>query len=62
MLQYADLIHIAPNVEVFASCCEAALGDLEPERTAARIEEGRKSSWDARVAQMMEVLEKRSIF
>lgn len=62
VLQYAKLIHIAPDAEAFSACCEATLHDLEPERTAARIEEGRKSSWDARVAQMIAVLENRSIF
>ena len=62
ILQYAPLIHIADDAAGFAAACEAALRDTQPERTAARIEEGRKSSWDARVAQMCDVLAEQGIF
>ena len=53
VLQYAPIIHIAHNAGEFMDCCEATLTDTHH---AARIEEGRKSSWDARVAEMLEVL------
>ena len=62
ILQYAPLIHIADDAAGFAAACEAALCDTQPERTALRIEEGRKSSWDARVAQMCDVLAEQGIF
>ncbi len=61
ILQYAELIEIADSKEGFAEACEHALADADPARTAARIEEGRKSSWDSRVAQMCEILEKKKI-
>lgn len=61
VLQYRELIHIANDKEEFSACCEAALADTDPMRTQARIEEGRKSSWDARVAQMLEILRGRGI-
>ena len=57
ILQYADLIHIADSEAEFEAACAAALADTDPARTAARVEEGRKSSWDSRVAEMCEVLE-----
>ena len=44
------------------AACEAALCDTQPERTALRIEEGRKSSWDARVEKMCAVLAEQGIF
>ena len=62
VLQYAPIIHIACDAEAFSTCCAAALRDLESDRTAARVEEGRKSSWDSRVSQMREVLEQRGVF
>ena len=62
VLQFSDIIHIADDAAGFAAACEAALCDTRPERTAARIEEGRKSSWDARVAQMCDVLAEQGIF
>ena len=61
VLQYAPLIHIADTADAFVNCCEAALSDKEPERTAARIEEGKKSSWDARVAEMRTILKNNEI-
>ena len=61
VLQYAPIIQIADDAKGFEAACEAALGDTQPERTAARIEEGRKSSWDERVAEMCAVLEKQGI-
>ena len=56
VLQFAPVIHIAHTAEEFVSCCAAALEDTDPARTAARMEEGRKSSWDSRVAQMEDIL------
>lgn len=61
VLQYAPLIYIAATAEEFISCCQAALEDTDAARTEARMEEGRKSSWDARVSQMLHVLKQRGI-
>lgn len=58
VLQYAALIHIADDADTFAACCQAALADTDPQRTNARIQEGKNSSWDARVAEMCEILRK----
>ena len=62
VLQYTPIIHIAANAQDFISCCEQALRDTQPERVSARIEEGRKSSWDARVREICAVLEEKNIF
>lgn len=59
VLQYEDIIHIAHNAQEFMQCCQEALEDHNAE---ARIEEGRKSSWDARVTQMLEILEQDGVF
>lgn len=56
ILQFADDIHIAASKEEFLAACEASLKDTAPERIAARIELGRQSSWDHRVAQMEAIL------
>lgn len=62
ILQYAPLIHIADSAEDFVTQCIHALDDKQPERAEARIEEGRKSSWDARVREICAVLQKEGIF
>ncbi len=62
VLRYAPLLHIARTAAEFLSACEAALADTDPARAAARMEEGRKSSWDARVAEMERVLTEKGIF
>lgn len=56
ILQFADDIHIAATAEQFLTACEKALTDTGAERTARRIELGRQSSWDSRVAQMEQIL------
>lgn len=56
VLQYAPMIHIAHTKEDFVQCCQAALEDRDPERQEARIQAGRDSSWDARVKEMLEIL------
>ncbi len=62
VLQYAPLIHIAATAEEFVRCCQEALADTDPAGQAARIEAGRASSWDARVAQMLALLEQASLY
>ena len=62
VLQFASLIHIAPDGEAFSRCCEAAIAEHDTDLREGRIEAGRASSWDARVAQMREILVKRGIF
>ena len=59
--QYASILSIADDEDSFLRACEEALSDTSPERTAARMEAGKASSWDARVAQMCEVLRKKNI-
>ena len=61
ILQFAPIIHIAGSEQAFISACEDALSDLSEERKTARIEEGRKSSWDARVAEICGSLEEKSL-
>ena len=56
ILRYAPLIHIADTAEQFTVRCAEALSDTQPERMEARIEEGRKSSWDSRVREMCAIL------
>lgn len=62
VMQYAPIMQIARSEEEFISCCEQSLHDNTPERCALRIEEGRKCSWDSRVAQMEEILREKNIF
>lgn len=51
-LQYAGIIQIAEDAADFTAKCELALVDTAPERTQARIAEGRACSWDSRVAEI----------
>ncbi len=62
VLQYADVIHIADSPAAFIDCCAAALAEHDPDRQAKRMEYGKLSSWDARVARMCEILEEHHIF
>lgn len=62
ILQFSSIIHVAADEEAFLAACEAALSDTQPERKAARIEEGRKSSWDSRVAEICAELKHLGIF
>jgi len=62
VLQYAALIQIASTKEQFVDCCCAVLEGKDKATTQDRIEEGRRSSWDARVAQMCDVLRQRGVF
>ena len=61
VLQFSDIIHIADNAKSFEQACAAALEDTQPERTNARIEAGRNSSWDARVSEICAVLREKGI-
>lgn len=61
VMQFENLIEIADTEEGFVQACESALADADRQRTETRIEEGRKSSWDSRVAQMCEILRKKNI-
>lgn len=61
VLQYAPVMQIAHTAEEFVEKCAQALEDTAPERTRARMEEGRKSSWDSRVAQMEQILAEMNI-
>lgn len=61
VLQFASIMQIADSPEAFVRQCEAAISDTAPERTAARIEAGRNSSWDSRVAQMEKILKEMQI-
>ena len=61
VLQFSDIIHIADDAKSFEQACAAALDDTQPERTDARIEAGRNSSWDARVGEICAVLREKGI-
>lgn len=56
VLQYESLIYLCRTATDFVEKCEKSLLDQSEERRDARIAEGRKSAWDARVAQMCEIL------
>ncbi len=58
ILQFSEEIHIARTKEAFLTACADALHDTAPERIARRIELGRQSAWDSRVAQMEAILNK----
>lgn len=57
ILQFAPMIQVAGTAEEFISACEEALLDKGEERKQMRVEEGRKSSWDSRVAEICGSLE-----
>ncbi len=59
VLQYAPMIHVAYDAEAFMACCRAALSDT---KAKDRMEEGRRSSWDARVAEMLSILKGKKLF
>ena len=60
--EYADVVRIAATPEEFAEQCSQAAERNDAELVRRRMEYGRQCSWDARVAQMTEILEKRGIF
>ena len=62
VLQFRDLIHIAPTAEDFVSCCIDAIREHDTDLREGRLEAGRRSSRDARVAQMREILTARGVF
>ena len=62
VLDYADAVEIAGTPEEFIAACQRALQDNTPEHTERRIAYGRASAWDARVAQMEQLLTERGIF
>ena len=62
VLQFRDLIHIAPTAEDFVICCIDAIREHDTDLREGRLEAGRRSSWDARVAQMREILTARGVF
>ena len=61
ILQYADMIHIADDAEAFIRACEDALADKAEADCTARMQAGKDSSWDARVAQMCGILAERDL-
>lgn len=58
VLQYRDLIEVAEDGAAFVAACERALADTDETRRQSRMAEGRACSWDARVAQMREILQR----
>lgn len=60
VLQYEGLIRIARSADEFVAACQACLTD--DGLSEARMAEGRRCSWDARVAQMCEILKAKEIF
>ena len=61
VLQYESIMQVARTPEEFIDCCAQAIEDTTPERVNARMEAGRQSSWDARVAQMESMLKEMKI-
>ena len=61
VMQYESLIEIADTEESFVTACERAVSDADESRKQKRIEEGRKSAWDSRVAQMCAILEEKNL-
>ncbi|MDO4845934.1 MAG: glycosyltransferase [Oscillospiraceae bacterium] len=59
VLQFAEIIHIARSEEEFVQACEESLSDQNAEK---RMEQGKLSSWDARVDQMCEILKREDLF
>jgi glycosyltransferase involved in cell wall biosynthesis len=62
VLDFRDLIHLGGTAEEFLAACEAALADTDPARQAARMAAGKDCSWDARVAQMGDILTQRGVW
>ena len=62
ILRYDSLIHIAGTKEAFVSACQAALDDTDPARKQARMDEGKQSSWDSRVAEMVRILRESGVW
>ncbi len=60
VLQYEGLIRVARSESEFIAACEAVLTD--DGLSSARMEEGRRCSWTARVAQLCEILKAKEIF
>ena len=60
IVQYAPIIEIADDEAGFIEACERALC-ADAEKTQKRIEAGKSCSWDARIAQMREILAERGL-
>ena len=58
---YADVIYIAEDKEDFLRKCAAALAETDPAAAKARMAAGEAASWDNRVKQMAEELERAGI-
>ena len=61
VLQFADAIEIAGTAAAFVRACERAVEDTDSVRREKRIEYGKKSAWDARVAEISAQLRRRDI-
>ena len=61
VMQYESLIEIADTEKSFVTACERAASDADESRKQKRIEEGRKSAWESRVAQMCAILEEKNL-
>ena len=61
VMQYAELIEIADDELSFTDACQRAL-DSGSDGAGARINAGRESSWDSRVAQMRQILNEKGVF
>lgn len=61
ILQFAPIIEVAGDEQAFIAACEQALADKTEEWKQARIEEGRKSSWDSRVQEICRSLSEKGL-
>ncbi|MDR0380707.1 MAG: glycosyltransferase [Oscillospiraceae bacterium] len=58
---FSDAVYIADGPEAFTAACEKALAERGAWKPQQRISYGRAASWDARVKQMTEILERHGV-
>ncbi len=58
---FGDAVYIAGDPESFLAACEQALAERNPWPSRQRIAYGREASWNARVAQMSDILKDKGI-
>lgn len=62
VMDFADVVFIAENVDDFVIKCGEALLETDPEKAKKRMGYGKACSWDERVKQMERILIERGIF
>ena len=62
VLGYTDVVYLAGTPEEFVGACQRAITERDAWKKRQRIEFGRAASWDARVADMENILKARGVF